>query len=383
MSQMIVPFHKPFINDDEITAVTECMRDGWLTMGKRTFEFETLFKEKVNAKHAAAVNSCTAALHLALCCAEIKEGDEVIIPTTTFVATAETVKYFKAVPVLAEIDKDTHLIDVADLESKITPKTKAIIPVHYAGQACDMDEILSIAQKHNIYVIEDAAHSFPASYKGRAIGSIGDATCFSFYATKTITTGEGGMITTHREDWCERIRRLRLHGISSDAWKRYSKEGSWRYDVTETGYKYNTTDISAAIGIEQLKKAGLMLEYRRKIASIYDDAFNAHDAVIPYKIKSDRESAYHLYPLRLNIEALKISRDQFIEKLNALGIITSVHFIPLYEFTAYKSSINNAELFPASKWVFERVLSLPIYAGMSDDEIGYVVESVLDVLKLS
>jgi perosamine synthetase len=253
--------------------------------------------------------------------------------------------------------------------------------VHYAGQACDMDEILSIAQKHNLFVIEDAAHSFPSSYKGRSIGSISDAACFSFYATKTLTTGEGGMITTHREDWLERMRRLRLHGISADAWKRYSKGGSWKYDVIETGYKYNTTDIAAAIGIEQLKKTDLMLEKRRKIASIYDDAFNANDAVIPYKIKSDRESAHHLYPLRLNIEALKISRNEFIEKLSSLGVMTSVHFIPLYEFTAYKSNVNRAELFPSSKWVFERVLSLPIFVGMSDDDINYVVDCVLDALK--
>ena len=379
---MQIPFHKPYITEEEIEGVVDSLRNGWLTMGKKTIEFEERFKTYIGSKHAIAVNSCTAALHLALRVIGIKEGDEVIVPTTTFVATAEVVNYFNAKPVLVDIEKDTHLIDVRKIEKKITKKTKAIIPVHFSGQPADMDPIMDIAKKYNLFVVEDAAHALPAWYKGRKIGTIGDITAFSFYATKTITTGEGGMATTDNPEWAERMKILRLHGISKDAWKRYTKEGSWEYDVLEKGYKYNTTDINAALGLAQLKKADWLWERRKYIAERYNEAFKDYEELILYKVKEDRTSSWHLYPLKLNLEALKIDRNRFIEELKKRGIGTSVHFIPLYRFTYYKERFGyTPKEFPNSEWVFERVLSLPIYPGMTEEEIGYVVENVVDIVK--
>ncbi|PKL39701.1 MAG: UDP-4-amino-4,6-dideoxy-N-acetyl-beta-L-altrosamine transaminase [Spirochaetae bacterium HGW-Spirochaetae-1] len=375
-----IPFHKPYITEDEINAVADSMRQGWLTMGPKTVEFEKQFARAVGAPHAVAVNSCTAALHLALKCIDLKPGDEVIIPAMTFVATAEVVRYFDAVPVLVDIEGDTHNMDVSTIERKISGRTRAIIPVHFAGQPADMDEIMDLAGKHNLTVIEDAAHSFPALYKDRRVGSIGHITCYSFYATKTITTGEGGMAVTANEEWAERMRVLRLHGISRDAWKRYTDEGTWRYDVIETGYKYNMTDPAAAMGLEQLKKAEMMKEGRSRIAELYTTAFSEKKGLIPYTVKNDRDCAWHLYPLKLDIDVLSISRDRVIEELKERGIGTSMHFIPLPVFSHYGDLGYRIEDFPGSRYVFERTVSLPIYYGMSDDEVGYVIESVLDVV---
>ncbi len=379
---MQIPFHKPYITEEEINEVVDSLKNGWITMGKKTIEFENRFKDYIGSKNAVAVNSGTAALHLALRVISLKEGDEVIIPSTTFVATAEVVNYFNAKPVLVDIELDTHLIDVNKIEEKITDKTKAIIPVHFSGQPADMDEILEIAKKYNLYVIEDAAHALPAWYKGKKIGTIGDITAFSFYATKTLATGEGGMATTENDEWADRMRVLRLHGISKDAWKRYSKEGSWEYDVIENGYKYNTTDINSALGLAQLKKLEWMWQERIKIAEKYNEAFKDYEELILYKVKGDRVSSWHLYPLKLNLEALKIDRNQFIEELKRRGIGISVHFIPLYRFSYYKKHFDyKPEDFPNSEWVFERIISLPIFPGMKDKEIEYVVENILDLVK--
>jgi len=379
---MKIPFHRPYITEEEIESVVDSLRNGWLTMGKKTIEFEERFKAYIGSQHVIAVNSCTAALHLALRVIDIKEGDEVIIPTTTFVATAEVVNYFNAKPVLVDVEKDTHLIDVEKIEEKITKRTKVIIPVHFSGQPADMDPIMELAKKYNLFVVEDAAHALPAWYKGRKIGTIGDITAFSFYATKTITTGEGGMATTDNPEWAERMRILRLHGISKDAWKRYTKEGSWEYDVLENGYKYNTTDINAALGLAQLKKADWLWERRKYIAERYNEAFKDYEELILYKVKEDRTSSWHLYPLKLNLKALKIDRNRFIEELKNRGIGTSVHFIPLYRFTYYREKFGyTPREFPNSEWVFERVLSLPIYPGMTEEEADYVIENVVDIVK--
>ena len=379
---MNIPFHKPFISEEEINEVVDSLKNGWITMGKKTIEFENRFKDYIGSKNAVAVNSGTAALHLALRVIGLKEGDEVIIPSTTFVATAEVVNYFNARPIMVDIEPNTHLIDVNKIEEKITDKTKAIIPVHFSGQPADMDEILEIAKKYNLYVIEDAAHALPAWYKGKKIGTIGDITAFSFYATKTLATGEGGMATTENDEWADRMRVLRLHGISKDAWKRYSKEGSWEYDVIENGYKYNTTDINSALGLAQLKKLEWMWQERVKIAEKYNEAFKDYEELILYRVKNDRVSSWHLYPLKLNLEALKINRNQFIEELKKRGIGTSVHFIPLYRFSYYKKHFDyKPEDFPNSEWVFERIISLPIFPGMKDKEIEYVVENILDLVK--
>src|SRR4029077_5711543 len=249
-----IPFHKPAIGEDEIHSVVETLQSGWLTTGPKVKRFEEHFAKYLDCRHAIAVNSGTAALHLALDAVGIREGDEVIVPAMTFAATAEGVLYFKARPVLVDCQRDTLNLAPTQIESAITSKTKAIIPVHIAGLACDMDQIVEIAKKHHLKVIEDAAHPLPASYGGSRIGTMRDMSCFSFYATKTITTGEGGMATTDNSEWAERMRMMSLHGISHDAWKRYTKEGSWYYEILYPGFKYNLTDIAAAIGIEQLKK---------------------------------------------------------------------------------------------------------------------------------
>lgn len=379
---MEVPFHKPYISKEEIDEVINCLKDGWITMGQRTVEFEKEFSQYIGCKNSIAVNSCTSALHLALRVIGLKENDEVIVPTLTFTATGEVVCYFKAKPVLVDVEEKTHNIDVNKIEKQITKKTKVIIPVHYGGQSCDMDEIIEIARKYNIYVIEDAAHALPSLYKGKKIGTIGDITCFSFYATKTLTTGEGGMITTENENWTKKIKILRLHGISEDAWKRYSKEGSWYYEVVELGYKYNTTDINSALGLSQLKKVEIMWKEREKIAQRYNNAFrNSEFLEIPY-IKPDRETSWHLYVIKLNLEMLKIDRNEFIEKLKNKNIGTSVHFIPLYRHPYYlKNFTYNIKDFPVSEKIYPKIVSLPIYPGMTEKHIDYVIDVILDVCK--
>ncbi|MGB9714868.1 MAG: DegT/DnrJ/EryC1/StrS family aminotransferase [Thermodesulfovibrionales bacterium] len=378
---MEIPFHKPYITEDEVTMVINTLRTGWITMGPTTIEFEERFKEYIGARNAISMNSCTACLHLALRAINLQEADEVIIPAITFAATAEVITYFRAKPVFVDVEKETCNIDLSKIEEKITNKTKVIIPVHYAGQPCDMDEILDIAKKHNLFVIEDAAHAIPAWYKKKRIGTIGDLTCFSFYATKTLTTGEGGMLTTENNEWAEKIKILRLHGISKDAWKRYTNEGSWYYEVVDAGFKYNMTDIQAALGIAQLKKVDWMWERREMISERYSEAFNSMPEVIPPHVKTDRKSAWHLYVLKLNLEMLKIGRNQFIEELRNRGITASVHFIPLYRHPYYKNMFGyNLSEFANSEWIYERIISLPIYPGMTSDNMEYVIEAVQDII---
>ena len=379
---MEIPFHKPYITDEEISEVVDSIKSGWLTMGPKTIKFEEKFRDYVGSKYAISMNSCTACLHLALKVIGINEGDEVIIPSITFTATGEVIAYFNAKPVLVDVDKDTFNIDVHKIEQKITNKTRAIMPVHFAGQPCDMDTIKSIAEGNNMKVIEDAAHAIPAWYKDSKIGIIGDITCFSFYATKTLTTGEGGMATTDNEEWADKMRILRLHGISKDAWKRYSNEGSWYYEVLEAGYKYNMTDIQASLGLAQLKKVEWMWAKRKEIARKYTEAFKSLVELNTPYIKPDRKSAWHLYIIKLNLEMLNINRNQFIEELKKRGIGTSVHFIPLFLHPFYRNTFGySSEEFPASNWVYERIVSLPIYPGMTDENIESVVEAVLSVVK--
>ena len=378
---MIVPFHRPDIGDDEVNAVSEVIRSGWLTMGTKTIEFEKEFASRLGAGQAIAVNSCTAALHLALHVLGIGPGDEVILPAMTFASTAEVVLYFNARPVMVDIHTDTHQMREDQLDRLVTPRTKAIIPVHYAGVPCSMDSILEMAKVRNIPVVEDAAHALPAYWKGRPVGMLGDITCFSFYATKTLSTGEGGMIVTEREDWADRMRRLRLHGISRDAWKRYTAEGTWEYDVNEAGYKYNTTDMNSALGMVQLHKLDRMLHRREQIALAYNSAFKNYEALIPYTVPQDRTSAWHVYPLKIQLEQLSIDRNRFINELKERGVLTSVHFIPLYRFSLYREMGYNAADYPGSEWVFERQISLPVYSSMTDADIDHVIQSTIDIVR--
>lgn len=378
-----IPFHRAFVGSQEIKMAAKAIRSGWLTMGPMTVEFEDKLRKYIGAKHAIAVNSCTAGLHLALEAIGLNEGDEVIVPAITFTATAEVVCYFKARPVFVDVERDTLNMDVADLQRKITRKTKAIIPVDYAGQPPDLDEIIRIAKRHKLVVIEDAAHALPSSYKGRKIGRIADITVFSFYATKTLCTGEGGMIATDNDKWAERIRTMRLHGMNRDAWKRYTKQGTWYYEVVGAGYKYNTTDINAALGLAQLKKLQLMWRKRRAIAQAYDLGFKGLPEIVIPVIKKDRITSWHLYVIKLGLERLSIDRARFIEELAKQRISTSVHFIPLYRHPFYRDRFGyrSPSLFPNSEWAYERIISLPIYPGMTRAQVRQVIAAVKMIIK--
>lgn len=377
MRTQFLPFHLPDIDDAEIGSVERTLRSGWLTTGPKVREFEKQFAEFVGARNAIAVNSCTAALHLALDAVGIKEGDEVIVPTLTFAATAEVVFYLHATPVLVDCCPKTLNIDPQRIERAITPRTRAIIPVHFAGQPCQMDEIRDIAERHNLAIIEDAAHALPSWYRDQMVGTIGDITCFSFYATKTITTGEGGMITTDNDEYAERMRIMSLHGISKDAWKRYTAEGSWRYDILFPGYKYNLTDIAAALGVEQLKKCTRFYEARKRMAAQFDRAFSAIPGLSTPFVDETVRHAWHLYVIQLELDRLTISRDRFIEELKHANIGTSVHFIPLHLHPFYREALHyDAREFPCATQVFERIISLPLYTKMTDLDQQDVIEAV-------
>jgi len=377
-----IPFHIPAIGEDEIRSVVETLESGWLTTGRKVKSFEDDFARYVGSKHAVAVNSGTAALHLALDAIGIREGDEVIVPAMTFAATAEVVLYFKAQPILVDCQRDTLNLDPTQIDAAITSKTKAIIPVHFGGQPCEMDQILDIAKKHNLRVIEDAAHALPAIHNGHKVGGIGDITCFSFYATKTITTGEGGMATTENSEWAERMRMMSLHGISHDAWKRYTKEGSWYYEILYPGFKYNLTDIAAAIGIEQLKKCNEFWEGRQRIAMNYAKAFADLQEIQLPSCRNGVQHAWHLFVIQLNLERLRINRNQFIEALREKEIGTSVHFIPLHLHPYYRDKFGyKPEDFPNASEAFERIVSLPIYPKMNEGNVRDVIVAMRQLMQ--
>ena len=381
-----IPFHLPDISNEEIQEVVGVLQSGWITTGPKVKEFEKRFAEFIGVKHAVAVNSCTAALHLALEAIGLKEGDEVILPPFTFGATAEVVRYFGATPIFVDIDERTMNMDPVKFEEYLSShsrnRTKAVIPVHYAGLYCEMDEVMRIAQKYHLKVIEDAAHAFPVKYRERMIGTIGDATCFSFYATKSITTGEGGMLTTNRDEIAGRVRVMRLHGIRGNAWDRYTAEGHWYYEIIAPGFKYNLTDIAAALGLVQLKRVYEMLEKRRHIAHIYHEAFkNIAEVKLPYFTE---DHAWHLYVIRLHTERLKIDRNKFIEELRSRGIGTSVHFIPLHMHPYYRDIYHyRPPDYPVSYRVYKQIISLPIYSKMSSNDACRVVEGVKEIIRVN
>lgn len=378
MRTRFLPFCLPQIGDEEVDEVVHSIRSGWVTTGPKVRRFEEDFANYVGSAHAIAVNSCTAALHLSLAACGVGPGDEVILPTMTFCATANVVVHLGATPVL--VDTDEHgLICVRAIERAITGRTKAIIPVHYAGQSCALEEILALAQAANLDVVEDAAHAIGTSYRGCKIGTHGKTTAFSFYATKNMTTGEGGMVTTADESIASRLRTLSLHGMSKDAWKRYSSTGSWFYEVNEAGYKYNMTDIQASMGIHQLRRLTGFIARRREIAERYDRAFqNIPEIKTPVALP-DRGHAYHLYPINLRMEMLTIDRGQFIEELKRRNIGSSVHFIPLHQLPRYRST--RGERFPVADRFFDGLLSLPLYPAMTDDDVGDVISAVDDIVQ--
>lgn len=376
-----LPFALPHITQAEIDEVADTLRSGWLTTGPKTKRFEREFAERVHAPHALAVNSATAAMHLALDAIGLQPDDEVIVPAYTFTSTAEVVVYFRARPVLVDVDPVTCNLDPSQLEKHITSRTRAIMVVHIAGLPAEMDPILAIARAHNLPVIEDAAHAFPAKYRGRIIGSISDLTAFSFYATKALATGEGGMLTTANPAYAERIAMMSLHGISRDAWKRYSAEGSWFYEVLQPGYKYNMTDIAAAIGLHQLARSEWLLERRRAIAQRYTEAFSQWPELETPPDPAHIEHAWHLYILRLHLERLTITRDAFIQALKQAKIGTSVHFIPLHLHPFYRDTYQlAADDFPAALHAYQRTISLPIYPGMTDEDVEDVIAAVEQII---
>jgi len=372
-----LPFCQPDIDENEIEEVVQTLRSGWLTTGPKTKEFERRFAEYVGARHAIAVNSCTAGLHLALAAAGIGEGDEVITTPLTFCATANVIVHQRATPILADVREDDFNINPEEIERRITPRTKAIILVHLAGQPCEMDEILRMAEKHHLLVIEDAAHAVGAKYKGRMIGTIGDVTAFSFYATKNLTTGEGGMITTDNQGLAEKMGILGLHGISADAWKRYSAEGSWYYEVLHPGYKYNMTDIQASLGIHQLAKLEGFIQTRARYAQMYTDGFSEIPEIILPQVEPKVRHAWHLYIIRINRERLKIDRAQFIEALRTHNIGASVHFIPLHLHPFYQDRYGfKRGDFPVAEAVYEGIVSLPFCTKMTAQDVEDVIEAV-------
>jgi perosamine synthetase len=382
MNKEFLPFHLPDIGEAEIQAVVETIQSGWLTTGPRTKQFEEDFARYVGCRHAVAVNSGTAALHLALEAVGIKEGDEVLLPTMTFAATAEVVLYLRAWPVLVDCRRETLNLDPDLLAKAISPKTRAIIPVHFGGHPCDMEKILEVARTYNLTVIEDAAHALPARYGGKMIGTIGDITCFSFYATKTITTGEGGMATTENPDWAERMRIMSLHGISKDAWKRYTAEGSWYYEILFPGYKYNLTDMAAAIGIQQLKKCDRFWQQRQYYAGLYHKGFRDVPEITVPPVGEGLQHAWHLYVIQLDLERLRISRREFIELLKQQRVGTSVHFIPLHLHPYYRDNFGyRPEDFPNASAAFDRIVSLPIYPKMTEVDVQDVIETVRKIIR--
>jgi dTDP-4-amino-4,6-dideoxygalactose transaminase len=373
-------FAPPNIGVEEIDDVVNTLRSPWITTGPRTQLFEREFASFVGAPAALALSSCTAALHTALVSLGIGPGDEVITTPLTFAATVNVIEHVGARPVLVDVLPDTLTIDPDAVAAAVTPRTRAVIPVHYAGHPAELDSINVIARLYDLEVVEDAAHALPAAYKGCRIGAP-NLTAFSFYATKNLTTVEGGMLTGD-PDMLARARIISLHGMSADAWKRYAKGGTWRYEVKYPGFKYNMTDVQAAIGLRQLAKLGAFHRRRREVAAMYDQAF-ARDPVLELPVaRSYVAHGWHLYVLRLRLEALTIDRDRFIDEMIARNIGVSVHFIPIHLHPYYRDKYGyTPESLPVTYANYLRMLSLPLHPGLSDQDVSDVVEAVLDVVR--
>jgi perosamine synthetase len=395
---MVVPFHRPSIREGEIDEVVECLKSGWLTTGARANRFEEEFASYLGQKHALALNSCTAALHLALEAIGLRAGDTAVVPTMTFAATAEVVRYFNAHPLLVDCREQDFNLDVADAERRIVQalsrgkKVVAILPVHYGGQIGDVAGVQALARRFNLKVIEDAAHCCPAYYrdngktddKGRGtqdgwlpVGSGADITCFSFYANKCITTAEGGMACTRRNDYAERMRLMSLHGIPKDAWKRFTGAGSWYYEIIAPGFKYNMTDVAAAMGIHQLRRADEMHRKRVQWAELYSELLSDVEEVILPAQQPNRIHSWHLYVIRLRLDRIKMNRAEVIDALKKEGITTSVHWMPLHMHPYYRETYGyKPQDFPVSARLYPEIVTLPLYPDMTEGEVTYVCEAV-------
>ncbi len=379
-AQRFLPFSVASIGPEEVQEVTDTLQSGWLTSGPKTKQFEGEFADYVRSSYALAVNSCTAGLHLALRCVDLEPGDEVITTPLTFCATVNTILEAGGRPVLADIGSDLNL-DPERVLSAVTSRTKAIVPVHFAGLPCALDRIWSIARQHGLSVIEDAAHAVGSAYREVRIGA-GEsaAVAFSFYATKNLCTGEGGMVTTSSRTWAERMRILCLHGISRDAWNRYSEQGSWFYEVVECGHKYNMSDLMAAIGIHQLRKLAEMNGRRAEIAEQYNTAFADMPEVELPPDRAECRHSWHIYVLRFYLNRLSIDRGQIFEEMRARGIGCSVHFIPIPLHPYYRDNLEMRDPCRHALAEYPRLLSLPIYASMTEDDVTRVVAAVRDIV---
>lgn len=381
-----IPFSRHSLGDEEIASVARVLRSDWLTMGPRTEEFEKRFAEYVGCEYAVAVSSCTAALHLALEALHLKPGDEIIVPSFTFAATANSVVHAGALPIFADISADTYCLDPQDVLEKISSRTRGVILVHYGGRPGPGDELCRIAEQHGFVLIEDAAHALPAKHGGKMVGAIGKVAGFSFYATKNLATGDGGMLTTNDAEIAEGARLLRLHGLSKDAWRRYSEDASWRYEIIAPGFKYNMTDLQAAIGLCQLKKLNALQKTREDIAAHYlDELADLPGLILPSAgLASGDKHAWHLFPVRIEAEIAGLTRDQFVEQMHQAGIGTSVHFLPLHLQPYYRKTYGGKEgQLPVTESVAEEVVSLPIYPRMTSLELDTVAETVRKIITQS
>lgn len=389
---MSVPFAKPECNEKEINEVIKVIKSGWLTTASRCARFEKDFAEFIGVKHALAVNSATAALHLGLEALGISKGDRVIVPTFTFTATAEVIRYLGGDPIFVDCDPSNFCITNEEIEKSLNhqsnlsskDKIKAIIPVHIGGHPCDMDSILTFAKSHGLYVMEDAAHALPTRYKGKLIGSLSNITCFSFYANKTITTGEGGMLCTNEDKIAKRVKVMRLHGINRDVWDRFTTGASWEYDVVAPGYKYNMPDLNAALGIHQLKKAESFQKKRKRVAEIYYSELKDIPGLILPRLKCPMEDhSWYLFNVLIESKETKsgIDRNIFIEEMAKRNIGTSVHYKPLHRMSYYKNKYNlKKERFPNAEWVYQRCVCLPIFSSMTERQLDYVIDNIKDIL---
>jgi len=372
----LIPYGRQFIDEEDIEAVVSVLKSDWLTTGPKVEEFEAAIAEYVGAKYAVAVNSGTAALHSAMFALDVKSPDEVIVPPLSFAATANSVVYQGGTPVFVDVQSDTLLIDPKKIEEKITQKTKAIITVDYAGQPCDYDEINRIAEKHNLKVVSDSCHALGAEYKDKKVGSFSDLTVFSFHPVKHITTGEGGMIVTNSQEYADRLKMFRNHGIDSD-FKQRERIGSWFYEMKTLGYNYRLTDLQCALGISQLNKLESFLSKRREIAKIYDKAFFNTRYVAPISNRANTLNAYHLYVVKFEFDQLGMERKTLFRKLREKGIGVNVHYIPIHLHPFYKNKYNiNNGLCPNCERAYKQILSLPIHPLLHKNDLTYIIDTV-------
>jgi len=381
MRKDFLVFGNPQIEEDEIKEVVDCLRSGWISTGPRVAQFEEQFKQYIGSKHALALNSCTAGLHLSMIVAGLKPGDEVITTPMTFAATANAILHTGASPVFVDIELSSMTIDPGLIEEKISPKTKAILPVHLCGRPCNMDRIMGIAKNHNLLVIEDAAHAIEAQYQGKKIGTIGDMAVFSFYVTKNLVTGEGGMVTTDNDEYAEKIQTYGLHGMSKGAWRRYSDEGFKHYQIIFPGFKYNMMDLQAALGIHQLKRLEAGLARREELWKRYDEAFKDLPVVTPAPPEKNTRHARHLYTILVKLEDVKADRDTIQQSLHEENIGTGIHYISLHLHQYYRERYGfKPDDFPKALYVSERTISLPLSTKLTDDDVQDVIDAVRKVM---